>query len=91
MEENGASRQISFGCKIPRTWRCSPIKNDYAVGLNMEPISKRPILADLCVGLQILILKIFNIFLRLKFSPASTSAKLKRFETGSMEKKFDKR
>jgi hypothetical protein len=32
---------------------------------------------------KILILKILNVFLRLKFSPALILAKLKRFETGS--------
>ncbi len=32
---------------------------------------------------QIVILKILNVYLRLKFSPALTLTKLKRFETGS--------
>ena len=33
---------------------------------------------------QILILKILNVFLRLKFSLSLTLTKLKRFETGSL-------
>jgi hypothetical protein len=37
---------------------------------------------------QILILEILNVFLRLKFSPALTLTKLKRFETGSFIKNF---
>jgi hypothetical protein len=48
-----------------------------------EPVSKRPILADLKRWAQISILEILRVFLRLKFSPALTSAKLKRFEIGS--------
>jgi hypothetical protein len=37
---------------------------------------------------QISILEILHVFLRLKFSPALTSAKLKRFEIGSFIRKF---
>jgi hypothetical protein len=55
-----------------------------------EPISKRSLLYNLCVmwyiphgGAHILILEIFNILLRLKFSPSLTLNKIKRFETGS--------
>jgi len=58
--------------------------------MNNEPISKRPLLYNLCVmwhiphgGAQILILEIFHIFLRLKFSPSLTLNKIERFETGS--------
>jgi hypothetical protein len=35
---------------------------------------------------QISILEILRVFLRLKFSPALTSTKLKRFEIGSTDK-----
>ncbi|MFH2093478.1 MAG: hypothetical protein ABIJ31_14055, partial [Pseudomonadota bacterium] len=36
---------------------------------------------DYCVGLQILILKILNVFLRLKFSPALYSKKFSGFRS----------
>jgi len=48
-----------------------------------EPVSKRPILADLKRWAQISILEILNVFLWLKFSPALSLTKLKRFESGS--------
>ncbi|MGB5156761.1 MAG: hypothetical protein WBN77_04900, partial [Desulfobacterales bacterium] len=37
---------------------------------------------------QILILEILNVFLWLKFSPALTLTKLKRFESGSINNKL---
>ncbi|MFH2047659.1 MAG: hypothetical protein ABIK92_21235, partial [Pseudomonadota bacterium] len=52
------------------------------------PVSKRPILADLKRWAQISILEILNVFLWLKFSPALSLTKLKRFESGSKVKKI---
>ena len=52
---------------------------------NGESVSKRPILADLMRWAQILILEILSVFLWLKFSPALSLTKLKRFEIGSGE------
>jgi hypothetical protein len=51
--------------------------------LSSEPVSKRPILADLKRWAQISILEILNVFLRLKFFPALSLTKLKRFGSGS--------
>jgi hypothetical protein len=57
-------------------------------GKTREPVSKRPILADLKRWAQISILEILNVLLWLQFSPALTSAKLKRFEIGSRSRQL---
>jgi len=49
----------------------------------IEPVSKRPILVDLKRWAQISILEILKVLLWLKFSPALSLTKLKRFESGS--------
>ena len=49
--------------QYPRRSRFAPIKV-------VQTSEKRPLLLNLSVGHRILILKIFGIFLRLKFSPA---------------------
>ncbi|MFH2047452.1 MAG: hypothetical protein ABIK92_20170, partial [Pseudomonadota bacterium] len=54
------------------------------------PVSKRPILADLKRWAQISILEILNVFLWLKFSPALSLTKLKRFESGSISSRYSK-
>ncbi|MBU1053693.1 MAG: hypothetical protein KKC46_07675, partial [Proteobacteria bacterium] len=55
------------------------------------PVSKRPILADLKRWAQISILEILNVFLWLKFSPALSLTKLKRFESGSVQYRYYQR
>ena len=54
----------------------------------LEPISKRPLLPDLCVSQpdlkKGLILEILNVFLWLKFLSSLTSNKIEHFETGSL-------
>ena len=47
------------------------------------PISASP-LSGICQHAQILILKILNVFLRLKFSPSLTLKKLSHFQTDKL-------